>query len=119
MPAFLFSNHLINHSPIRQSAKVKIIYEQFCIDFRITTAILQHFLGEILVHGIKLHATLPTPLHRLIKEFSTAYSPKNQPMLLLGKHAECRCCKRQFISNFGIFMLNNCPVKIYSNNHNP
>src|SRR5574344_697965 len=38
-------------------------------------------------------------------------------MMVRYKHSQCLCGKRYFLSDFRIFMFNNCTVEIYSYRH--
>ena len=113
--AFMFVDDAVNLAPFRQSSDVPVVDK--VIGFHLTAEVIVLFgflFGIVTVYRPEVNAPLMTPVDGVLQELSFAHCPQNEPVVLTNKHAERVGSERDFFSYFGITVLNDGTVKVYS-----
>ncbi len=114
----LIAYHMINLSPFGKTPEIMVI------DIKIGT----EFAGRqpprekrirrgIGIHGIELQTATPAEFDGLFEKFAFTDRPQHYPVSLGSKSAEHVYCKRFFLTNGGIAVIDNRSVEIYSDEH--
>ena len=117
-PLLAMGDHSVDCAPIGETANVPVVDEEIGLEFAGEVGIVfGGLLGIVAVGGIKLHATLPTPLQGLIEKLALATSPEDQAVAVGNEHLQRLNGKGAFCANLGVAVLDDRPVKIYCYNH--
>lgn len=117
-PFLAMGDHAIDGSPIGQTADITVVDEEVGFEFAGEMGIVVcGFLRVVAVGGIKLHATLATPLKSVVKEFSLTTCPKDKSMAVTNEHFQRLDGKRTLLTNLRIFVLDDGSVEIYCYYH--
>ena len=114
--ALSFCNHLVNCPPVGQAADISVVNEEVCLQFPRIVVALASLFRIIAVDSIELNSSGPAPFHRFIQELFLPDTPQDNLMLLFDQHFQRFRGKRQFFTYLGIFVCDDCPVKINSYN---
>lgn len=78
--------HLVNLTPIGQSANVAVINEKICLYLAGEMVVIFDLLFRIIfVNGVKLDTALTTPVYGVLKELSFSYAPKNELVVFFNE----------------------------------
>ena len=79
--------HLVNLTPIGQSANVAVVNEKICLYLAGEMVVIFDLLFRIIfVNGVKLDTALTTPVYGVLKELSFSYAPKNELVVFFNEH---------------------------------
>ena len=116
---FVLCNHLVDGSPIGQSADVAVVDPDIGFQFSAEASVLAfHFLWEVFVDGVEFDASLPAPFHSIFEELPLANGPKDEFVTVFDEHPECLSGERQFLANIGITMFDDSTIKVNCYGHN-
>lgn len=110
--------HLVNLTPIGQSANVAVVNEKICLYLAGEMVVIFDLLFRIIfVNGVKLDTALTTPVDGVLEELTLSYAPKNELVVFFNEHLQCFGCKWNFVSYVWVSVRYNCSVKVYCYNH--
>ena len=110
----------VDCAPVRKAAQVAVIDEEVRLQLAAVVAVfLRVLLREVLVHGIKLHAALAAPFHRLVQEASFAHGPQDELVAVLDELFQGLDGKRLFAAYFRVTVLHDGAVEVDSYDHIP
>lgn len=118
VPCLVVVYHLVNLSPIGQTADVTVINPH--VYFQLAGEVIVPFLsffGIVFVDGVKLNATLAAPVDGFVEKRTFADSPQYQFVMLFDKHLQRLCGKRKFFANLRILVGDYRSIKIYGYCH--
>ena len=111
-------DQLVDHTPVREAAHLAVVDEEVGLELAAADgcAILV-LVGEVAVHGEKLHAALTAKLHRLLQKLTLAHGPKYQAVAVALEHLQRCGGKGNLLADRWVFMLDNRAVEINCNGH--
>ena len=110
--------HLIDDSPIRQSAEITVIDIDIGCHLPIRP-LFGRFFRIIGVHRVELQSAFGAVIHRFLQQMAFTHGPQdNLVVILLLQPLQCLYCKRYWLAYLRIFMRDDRSVKIYCYNHN-
>ena len=120
LPGLVGGNHLIDGTPVRQSAEVAVVNEHIRLEFSGEMVVLVFLLLRVvLVDGPELNPAGMTPVNRLLEQVAFPYTPQYQAVSVLDQHLQGIGGERDFVTDFRIFMFDDGPVEINCNCHFP
>lgn len=110
-----FGDHLVDHAPVWQAAKVAVIDEQVGLQLawggRCVLAFVV-FLWMVAVDGVELQSTLAAPVNSILQEPAFADRPKDQGMMIRLKTLEGVYSERDLLPDLRVLVFHNGSVKI-------